>query len=156
MSLQWTSWLAGSHFIHTPGRYSTNFQTGRLHSDVQSLTLSYQHFICFISYHYIFILFHHGTHTIKKWYPFHLHVFGLQLFIPHHQVFSVNGSIIWQFAARLPSFFTHHKILPNFIDNSWLSWIMRGISANQEWTNICKLHVCFKTKISLLPWEGQI
>ena len=54
-----SSWLAGSHSIHTPGRYSNNFHTGRLHSDVQSSTLSYQPFIYFISCHHIFILFHH-------------------------------------------------------------------------------------------------
>ena len=40
MSLQWTSWLAGLHFIHTPRRHSTNFHMGRLHSDVQSLTFN--------------------------------------------------------------------------------------------------------------------
>ena len=38
---------------------SMDFHTGRFHSDVQSLTLSYKHFIYFISYHHIFILFHH-------------------------------------------------------------------------------------------------
>ena len=42
---------------------------------------------------------------------------------PRPQVFLVNGSIIWQFAARFTSFFTYRKIL-------------LGILANQKRRNI--------------------
>ena len=40
--------------------------------------------------------------------------------LPHLRVFSVNSPIIWQFAARLTSFFTYRKILPNLVNNSLL------------------------------------
>ena len=39
---------------------------------------------------------------------------------PPPQVFSVNGSIVWQFAALLTFFFsTYRKILPPLVDYSW-------------------------------------
>ena len=114
MSLQWTLWLAGSHFIKTPGRYSKKFQAGGLHSDVQSPTPSYQPFIYFISYHHIFIYF---VIYNRKGNPF-VHIV-LKIGTPFTYMYlvnnfsflitrssSVNGLIIWQSVARLPSFFT--------------------------------------------------
>ena len=45
------------------------------------------------------------------------------------QVFSVNGSITYNQAALLTSFWRHRfnmtKLLPNLVNSSWLWWIMR-------------------------------
>ena len=54
---------------------------------------------------------------------------------PYPQVFSVNGSIICNFAALLTSSVQYGKILPCLIDSSWLWWIMRVILSNQKWRN---------------------
>ena len=54
---------------------------------------------------------------------------------PRPQVFSVNGSIICNFAALLTSSVQYGKILPSLVDSSWLRWIMRVILSNQKCRN---------------------
>ena len=57
MSLQWTSWLAGLHFIPTPRRYSKNVHTvggSTLMSNPQPFDIN----LLFILYHITIFLFH--------------------------------------------------------------------------------------------------
>ena len=54
---------------------------------------------------------------------------------PCPQVFSVNRSIICNFAALLTSSVQYRKILPSLVDSSWLWWIMHVILSNQKQRN---------------------
>ena len=55
---------------------------------------------------------------------------------PHPQVFSVNVSIICNFAALLTSSVQYGKILSDLVDISWLWCILRLLLANQKQRNI--------------------
>ena len=52
---------------------------------------------------------------------------------PHPRSSQLTVQFSGNYAPQLTSFFTYHKILSNFVDSSWLWWIMYGILANQKW-----------------------
>ena len=51
-------------------------------------------------------------------------------------VFSVNGALTCRRLHFWRHFLIKQKILPNLVISNWLWWIMRVLSANQNWENI--------------------
>ena len=74
---------------------------------------------------------------------------------PRPQVFSVNGSIICNFAALLTSSVQYGKILPSLVDSNWLRRIVCVILSNQKWRNTFNNNDYYCIVTSLLSTDNS-
>ena len=123
------------HFFTHPTLFCFSVYSYSFLSQLLNFVLLFNDYWMRLSIIWIITASSDNTFLVKQVKCCSIFVLTTNLTQPCPQVFSVNRSIICNFAALLTSSVQYRKILPSLVDSSWLWWIMRVILSNQKRRN---------------------